>query len=63
MHLASISSQEENDRLEKHIRDFGKWMGAFKAAAEVTECSESELPANTEEGGFDFLACIIRGSW
>ncbi|EDV96009.1 GH15445 [Drosophila grimshawi] len=23
MHLASISSQEENDRLEKHIRDFG----------------------------------------
>lgn len=24
MHLASISSQEENDRLEKHIRDFGK---------------------------------------
>lgn len=26
MHLASISSQEENDRLEKHIRDFGKWI-------------------------------------
>ncbi|KAL7049977.1 hypothetical protein ACKWTF_003927 [Chironomus riparius] len=25
MHLASISSQEENDRLEKHIRDFGKF--------------------------------------
>lgn len=24
MHLASISSQEENDRLEKHIRDFGE---------------------------------------
>lgn len=24
MHLASISSQEENDKLEKHIRDFGK---------------------------------------
>lgn len=24
MHLASISSQEENDRLEKHIRDYGK---------------------------------------
>lgn len=24
MHLASISSQEENDRLEKHIKDFGK---------------------------------------
>lgn len=24
MHLASIASQEENDRLEKHIRDFGK---------------------------------------
>ena len=23
MHLASISSQEENDRLEKHVRDFG----------------------------------------
>ncbi|XP_075225683.1 salivary C-type lectin 2-like isoform X4 [Lycorma delicatula] len=23
MHLASISSQEENDKLEKHIRDFG----------------------------------------
>lgn len=23
MHLASISSQEENDRLEKHIKDFG----------------------------------------
>ncbi|XP_037927301.1 rab5 GDP/GTP exchange factor-like [Teleopsis dalmanni] len=23
MHLASISSQEENDRLEKHIQDFG----------------------------------------
>ncbi|XP_017476803.1 PREDICTED: uncharacterized protein LOC108366839 [Rhagoletis zephyria] len=23
MHLASIASQEENDRLEKHIRDFG----------------------------------------
>lgn len=23
MHLASISSQEENDRLEKHIRDYG----------------------------------------
>lgn len=23
LHLASISSQEENDRLEKHIRDFG----------------------------------------
>ncbi|XP_049811151.1 mannose-binding protein C [Schistocerca nitens] len=23
MHLASINSQEENDRLEKHIRDFG----------------------------------------
>ncbi|TMW44816.1 hypothetical protein DOY81_010104 [Sarcophaga bullata] len=23
MHLASVSSQEENDRLEKHIRDFG----------------------------------------
>ncbi|XP_067646283.1 uncharacterized protein tfc isoform X2 [Eurosta solidaginis] len=23
MHLVSISSQEENDRLEKHIRDFG----------------------------------------
>lgn len=26
MHLASISSQEENDRLEKHIRDFGKYL-------------------------------------
>lgn len=25
MHLASISSQEENDRLEKHIKDFGEW--------------------------------------
>uniref|UniRef100_T1GGF4 C-type lectin domain-containing protein n=1 Tax=Megaselia scalaris TaxID=36166 RepID=T1GGF4_MEGSC len=24
MHLASINSQEENDKLEKHIRDFGK---------------------------------------
>lgn len=24
MHLASIASQEENDRLEKHIRDFGE---------------------------------------
>lgn len=24
MHLASISSQEENDNLEKHIKDFGK---------------------------------------
>lgn len=23
MHLASIASQEENDRLEKHIKDFG----------------------------------------
>jgi hypothetical protein len=23
MHLASINSQEENDKLEKHIRDFG----------------------------------------
>ena len=23
MHLASISSQEENDKLEKHIKDFG----------------------------------------
>ncbi|XP_046471995.1 C-type lectin 37Db-like [Neodiprion pinetum] len=23
MHLASISSQEENDRLEKHIKDYG----------------------------------------
>lgn len=30
MHLASISSQEENDRLEKHIRDFGKcWLLVF----------------------------------
>ena len=25
MHLASISSQEENDKLEKHIRDFGEY--------------------------------------
>lgn len=24
MHLASISSQEENDKLEKHIRDYGE---------------------------------------
>lgn len=24
MHLASISSQEENDKLEKHIKEFGK---------------------------------------
>ncbi|XP_026685334.1 uncharacterized protein LOC113470813 [Diaphorina citri] len=24
MHLASIASQDENDKLEKHIRDFGK---------------------------------------
>lgn len=25
MHLASISSQEENDNLEKHIKDFGEY--------------------------------------
>lgn len=25
MHLASISSQEDNDRLEKHIKDFGNY--------------------------------------
>jgi len=24
MHLASISSQDENDKLEKYIKDFGK---------------------------------------
>lgn len=24
MHLASINSQEENDKLEKYIKDFGK---------------------------------------
>lgn len=24
MHLASINSQEENDRLEKYIKDFGE---------------------------------------
>lgn len=24
MHLASISSQEDNERLEKHVNDFGK---------------------------------------
>lgn len=24
MHLASISSQEDNDRLEKHVNDFGE---------------------------------------
>lgn len=24
MHLASLSSQEDNDRLEKHVNDFGK---------------------------------------
>lgn len=24
MHLASITSQEENDKLEKYIKDFGK---------------------------------------
>lgn len=26
MHLASISSQEENDKLEKHIKEFGELM-------------------------------------
>ncbi|GLG95258.1 C-type lectin 37Db [Gryllus bimaculatus] len=26
MHLASINSQEENDKLEKHIRDFGGYL-------------------------------------
>lgn len=25
MHLASLSSQEDNDRLEKHVNDFGKF--------------------------------------
>lgn len=29
MHLASISSQEENDRLEKHIRDYGEYYRIF----------------------------------
>lgn len=25
MHLASITSQEENDKLEKYIKDFGEY--------------------------------------
>jgi hypothetical protein len=25
MHLASISSQEENDKLEKYVKDFGRF--------------------------------------
>uniref|UniRef100_A0A8D8YIB8 Brevican core protein n=1 Tax=Cacopsylla melanoneura TaxID=428564 RepID=A0A8D8YIB8_9HEMI len=41
MHLASIASQEENDRLEKHIRDFGLghehfWMSGTDQAEEGT---------------------------
>jgi hypothetical protein len=32
MHLASISSQEENDRLEKHIRDFGECQATILAS-------------------------------
>lgn len=38
MHLASISSQEENDKLEKYIKDFGEnafnsiWLGGISAA-------------------------------
>lgn len=31
MHLASISSQEENDRLEKHIRDYGENKKGFES--------------------------------
>lgn len=26
MHLASITSQEENDKLEKYVKDFGEWI-------------------------------------
>ncbi|XP_043288861.1 low affinity immunoglobulin epsilon Fc receptor-like [Venturia canescens] len=41
MHLASISSQEENDRLEKHIKDFGLghehfWISGTDQAEEGT---------------------------
>lgn len=35
MHLASISSQEENDRLEKHIRDFGELLHAHIQAGNL----------------------------
>nr|CAD7438285.1 unnamed protein product [Timema bartmani] len=41
MHLASIGSQEENDKLEKHIRDFGLghehfWTSGTDQASEGT---------------------------
>lgn len=29
MHLASITSQEENDKLEKYIKDFGEFKRIF----------------------------------
>lgn len=35
MHLASISSQEENDKLETYIRDFGKYSKKKKSNPKV----------------------------
>lgn len=49
MHLASLSSQEENDRLEKHVNDFGKldfWLiisaidYGFNFASSYLKCDE-----------------------
>lgn len=64
MHLASISSQEDNDRLEKHIKDFGKsnFIEAYHEGgdnrnrrgvrANIRESSSKTYPNKLRDGNF-----------
>lgn len=49
MHLASITSQEENDKLEKHIRDFGKLQFLFIVAWKSVTLFRVELVVNRHD--------------
>lgn len=41
MHLASITSQEENDKLEKYIKDFGKSFLPHPVRQKLISCGRS----------------------
>lgn len=48
MHLASITSQEENDKLEKYIKDFGEYDGKSQTLVECTQVNQVASPTHLE---------------